>query len=223
MGILCEPILQKKASGVRTAVTVAAVLLFVYSVYIIIPRNNDWKNSDTLFMHDVEVVPNSALVNSNAARGYTIKALNAEDFHERKALLEKAHGYALKALQIHPAFTNAHINYGLILFQERQYDSCIAHWKKAYALLPSNPQIKVEAQYIYDRGLEAALRKHIDTAIYFIKGATEVTPLNPVYWSNLGGAYYTNRQFEEARRCWQRTLQLDSSDDNAKRGLKAIQ
>ena len=81
----------------------------------------------------------------------------------------------------------------------------------------------MNAQFLYNKGLEAAAKKDINAAIYFIKGATEITPLNPLYWTNLGGAYYTNHQLEEARQCWNRTLQLDPNDDNAKRGLRALQ
>ncbi|MEO8765612.1 MAG: tetratricopeptide repeat protein [Ginsengibacter sp.] len=222
VGLLFEPIFQKKTYRIKAAMAAVIVMLLAFSMYIIIPRNNDWKNSDTLFIHDVDVVPNSVLANSNAAHGYIFMALEAKDGNEKRTLFEKAGGYASKALKLHPAFTNAHINYGLILFYLGQYDSCIAHWKRAYALLPSSPQVKADAQFLYDKGLEAALRHHTDTAIYFIKGATEVTPLNPVYWTNLGGAYYTNHRFEEARQCWERTLQLDANDDNAKRGLRAL-
>jgi tetratricopeptide (TPR) repeat protein len=221
-GLLLEPVFQKKSYAVKVAIAAATTMLLAFCIYIIIPRNNDWKNSDTLFIHDVEVVPNSVLVNSNAARGYIYKAFAAKDANQKKALFEKAGGYALKALKLHPAFTNAHINYGLILFHLGQYDSCIAHWKQAYNLLPSNPQIKVNAQILFNKGMEAGL-KDVNTAIYFLKGSTEVIPLNPVYWSNLGGAYYTNHQFEEARQCWNKTLQLDPNDDNATRGLRAMQ
>ena len=48
--------------------TVMGALILVCAVETI-ARNSDWKNDNTLFMHDVNIVPNSEFADCDAAVG----------------------------------------------------------------------------------------------------------------------------------------------------------
>ena len=53
--------------------------------------------------------------------------------------------------------------------------------------------------------------------------AVQVDPNNPKYWYNVGGAYFTLKQYGKAKQAWERTLTDDPNNQEAKKGLVALQ
>ena len=60
-------------------------------------------------------------------------------------------------------------------------------------------------------------------AIAEMEKAKQIAPNNPDVWYNLGGAYYTIKDYPKAMEAWQHTLQLKPDHAQAKQGCEALQ
>lgn len=59
-------------------------------------------------------------------------------------------------------------------------------------------------------------------AIFSFQKALEVKPNSPMYWYNLGGAYYQSGILDSAYWAWQNTLKLDPSHKDALMGIQLL-
>ncbi len=55
-----------------------------------------------------------------------------------------------------------------------------------------------------------------------MKKGLEIAPNNPEIWYNLGGAYFTMKEYPKAMEAWEKTLQLKPSHQQAQQGYAAI-
>ena len=132
-----------------------------------IDRNSDWKNDTTLFIHDVQVVPNSVLANGNAGKAFLEMAEKENDSDiKRKGFLNKAEFYLNRALKIHPSYYSAYLNLGYVWFMRNNLNKAEYYWNTAEKIYNrSNHPIfwrkydKVLAYAYYDLGLAAAQKK----------------------------------------------------------------
>ena len=106
-------------------------LAIVLSCIVTIDRNKDWKNDSTLFLADVETVPNSALANANASVHYLREADKAGDDAARERLLAEALNCLNRAIAIYPRYVNAYLNRGLAYYRLEHYDKAEADWRIA--------------------------------------------------------------------------------------------
>ena len=93
--------LTQKEEARKYAVITAGCLLIVGSAFIVIPRNAEWKTSSTLFIHDAQVVPNSLLMNHNAALKLMEEATDEKDSTVRDHLFQTAISYLRHDLTIY--------------------------------------------------------------------------------------------------------------------------
>ncbi len=59
-------------------------------------------------------------------------------------------------------------------------------------------------------------------AISELRKATELAPDSARFWYNLGGAYFTVKNYDSARIAWNMTLKLNPGYIEAQRGLQAL-
>lgn len=219
--------LQKiNAAGIKNIITVVVIcLITISSSAIVIPRNAQWKNDTTLFIADAETVPNSALVNGNAGKAYIDLSEKPENKAQETALIRKAIYYLSKSVAIHKQYVNGYLNLGVAYYKLQNYDSAKTEWDMAKVIYPNNPFLKrnygLLAQIYFNSGMNIG-GKEPQQAILFLEKAVEITPENDSYWYNLGGAYYTIRNFEKARSAWTKALELNPANDQAKQGLAAL-
>ncbi|MEO6883668.1 MAG: tetratricopeptide repeat protein [Bacteroidia bacterium] len=190
-------------------------------------RNAIWKNDITLFTHDVNIVPNSALANGNAGARYVDLSEMPENKAIEKILLQKSIGYLDKSLTIHPHYVNSLLNLGVAYYKLDQPEKALECWNGAKKLFPNNPYLKqyfpLLAQYYLNEAFQRGSEKKFQEAIVLMQKAATITPDDPKIWYNLGGAYFTIKDYTNARQCWNKTLQLNPNYEDAKHGLAALQ
>lgn len=129
---------EKAGFGV---LAVFMTIIIVLSGYKTIDRNKDWKNDETLFAHDINVVPNSALVNANVAAGMIDNASFEKEESKKQALLYKGIEHLDKALAIHPTYVAAYLNRALAYFKLALPDKEIENLDKVRSMFPNHPKL----------------------------------------------------------------------------------
>ncbi len=220
---LLEKIGSVNSKKIATFAFVA--LITVCCAAKVIPRNAQWKNDTTLFITDAETVPYSALVNGNAGKAYLDLADKPENKANEKDLIEKAIVHLSRSVDVHKAYVNGYLNLGVAYFKLKDYENARIQWDKVAEIYPNNPFLKrnytVLAGIYYNKGMEKGGKAPME-AIKFLEEAVRMDQGNAEYWYNLGGAYYTVKDFEKARNAWNTTLQLNPNKVEAQQGLAAL-
>jgi Flp pilus assembly protein TadD len=123
-GIECLPERPQLVTSVVLA-TVVLSCFFVRTWY----RNLDWHDNLSLFQSAVEVSPNSALIRNNLADLY---------FREGKHDLARFH--YLRALDIYPTYSRAHIGFGNLALFDKDFQKAGNHYFRAMVLEPNFSQ-----------------------------------------------------------------------------------
>lgn len=211
----------------RKAILIALILLAgIPAGYAVIKRNADWKNDNTLFIHDAEIVPNSALVNGNAGKAYVDLSEMPENKAREREYILKAIYHLKRATAVHPKYVNGYLNLGVCYFKLKDYDTAKEYWDKVKVIFPNNPYLKRNFPLLSVAYMNEALRvggRDTKQAILFLEKAVICDPANPEPWYHLGGASYTVQDFKRAREAWNQTLLLKPDHEQARQGLMAIQ
>jgi hypothetical protein len=191
-----------------------------------ITRNADWKNDITLFTKDVETVPNSVLANGNAGARYIDLSERPENRARQNELLNKAIGYLDKAIAMHERYVTSYINRGLAYYKMGNLEKTRENWdmvEKYYPHYPDIPRYKeILANGYLNKGLNLGKEQRFTEAVAEMKKGLEIAPNNPEIWYNLGGAYFTMKDYPEAMAAWEKTLQLKPDHQQAQQGYAAI-
>lgn len=177
-----------------------------------IDRNKDWKNSNTLFLHDVALVPNSVMVNTNAGGAWIDASEQAKDTMAAKACLQHSIQHFTKALQINYRYTNASVNRAICYLKLHEMDSALADVdtiNKYYPLHPFLPRLSATlAGHYINEGLAYAQAGNNPMALVSFEKLTRAAPTNPDYWYNLAMAYAKLQQKANAQRACAKALQI---------------
>jgi len=218
--------LKSAESSKRSIVMALLAVVVIASGFKTIERNADWKNDITLFTKDVNVVPGSALANGNAGARYIDLSERPENKAQEKELLNKAIGYLDKAISIHERYVTSYINRGLAYYKLGDLEKTKENWdmvEKYYPHYPDIPRYKeILAQGYLNRALNFGKEQKYTEAIAEMEKAKAITPNNPEVWYNLGGAYFTIKDYQKALDCWQKTLELKPDHPQAKQGYEAL-
>ena len=190
-----------------------------------ITRNAEWKNDQTLFIADAKTVPNSALVNGNAGKAYIDLSEKPENKSQEIELIKKGMYHLSRSVSIHNKYVNGYLNLGVGYFKLKEYEKAKANWDKAREIYPTNPFIKRNLDLLgatyFNEGMTIGA-KDIPAAIVWLEKAVSVDSTNVEYWYNLGGACFTNKDFNKAKKAWSKTLQLKPDHLEAQKGMSAI-
>lgn len=190
-----------------------------------ITRNAEWKNDQTLFIADAKTVPNSALVNGNAGKAYIDLSEKPENKAQETELIKKGMYHLSRAVNIHNKYVNGYLNLGVGYFKLKEYDKAKANWDKAREIYPNNPFIKRNMELLgvtyFNEGMTVGA-KDIPAAIVWLEKAVSIDSTNVEYWYNLGGACFTNKDFNKARNAWSKTLMLKPDHKEAQQGMGAL-
>lgn len=212
--------LAQRYSLNMAVVILPLLLIAVAAVAKTMDRNRAWYDSDTLFLTDVKTVPKAVIANSNAADALIKKAWPEKDSVKKQALLTEARGYIHNALAPYPEFVNALVNLGTIQHLQGKNDSALATWLLGKKYLPQSPHFVKYAEYFYNLGMTTATID-INLAIQYLHMAAQLDGKSE-YWSNLGGAYFTIKQYDNAMACWETALKINPNDPEAKKGKAAL-
>jgi tetratricopeptide (TPR) repeat protein len=214
-----------KAMG-QKALAGFMVVIIVLAGYKTIARNAEWKNDSTLFSADIKVVPNSVLVCANVAAADITLADFAKDDKERNDYLTYSITLLDRALSIHHKFVAAYLNRGIAYYKLGQIDKAKENMDIVKSLYPSYPTLPAMYKLVGDYYMRSGWDKYGKYGRYaeaiqeFQKGLA-VDTTNADLWYNLGGAYYSNKQYLEAAGAFQRTLRLRPSYMEAQQGMNA--
>jgi tetratricopeptide (TPR) repeat protein len=230
-----------------------------------VERNLDWKDNETLFLHDVNVCPNSAKTNKAAGEVLIRKArVLPENDPKRLVLLKEAIIYLKKSQSIHPRFTDAYLDCATAYFLMSNYEDSEAMWRKAKEISPNNKIVLEYEKYLseaaYVQGVQASAGKEKDPnsngmAEYYFRKALAFQPYNHKAWNalgilmynngkidaaleywnhavtgkpdeveylnNLGGAYFTKKEYLLALKTWERAATIDPKYRNLQESINA--
>lgn len=207
----------------KSCYAVAGILVLL-SCYRNALRCLDWKDNNTLFIADVKSVPNNAKAHLNAGIAY-IDLAGKLEMPKKQVPLDSAKTHLLKGISIYPQFIDGYLNMGVIYNWENNFDSAEIWWNRARLIKPDNSSLmqydKVLANHYYQSGLKKATNKKYDECIADFLKAYQYDSLNADICYNMGGVYFTVNDFANAKRYWEKTLQINPSNQQAAGGLQA--
>jgi tetratricopeptide (TPR) repeat protein len=204
---------------------VLSLLLIIPCGAIVIPRNLQWKNDATLFLTDVETVPNSALANGNAGKACLDLAERPENKAAATELWTKSIPFFKKAISIHQGFFNGYLDLGVAYCKLGDYEGAEESWKVAQAIYPDHPYLRAGLHWLgaaYDKQATALGSENTSEAIRLLEKAVKVDPENADLWYHLGEACFTMQELEKARTAWTKTLQLKPDYKEAEKALSTL-
>jgi tetratricopeptide (TPR) repeat protein len=128
---------------------------------------------------------------------------------------EKARATLRKSIALNDTFVTAHV----LLGQSLSSDSLLAaemEYRKALSLDPKSGAALRGLGFIYQRQ-----NKYMDAIQWYDQG-TKADPKNAEGWAQLGNAYLGAKMYDQARTCFQKALEFDSTNKTAKQGLQIL-
>jgi tetratricopeptide (TPR) repeat protein len=163
----------KPASLGKLSLTALVAVLIVCCGFETIQRNAEWKNDFTLFAHDINVVPNSLLVNSNRAYALINRAdreqdntIKTEELHEAVSLLDKV-------IIMQPGTVIGYLNKGVAYLKLLQPDSVITNLDRVRAVNNAYTQLP---ELYYNAGQQFYMTKQYGKAINAWQIALKLKP-----------------------------------------------
>ena len=211
--------------GKKALAGIVGVIVILCSIQTI-ARNADWKNDYTLFTHDIKVVPNSVLVNANVAAAYITQSdFQKDDTAKRKYLWDAVH-ILNHTLTIHRTFVAGFLNRGIAEFKLGDVDGARLNMDTVRSLYPTYPTLPGMYKLICDYYLKTAWDKYgkngrYPEAIEVYKKGLSVDSTNMDLWYNMGGAYFTNKQYPEAAYAFGKAIKLQPNNAQAQAGYHA--
>ena len=218
----------KKISGSFQVVKIIRYTIVILITAPCIIRNyarcSDWKDNHSLFIADVNSVPESAKANLNAGLVY-LEEGGKQKGSEKEKSLNHAKYYLQKGIAIYPSFADGYFNMGVIYNWTGNYDSAEVWWNKAQIVNPNSSRVaeynKVLAQHFFQSGIHKGVEKNYNGSINYLLKALRYDSLNDEINYNLAGVYFTINDFGKAKYFFEKTLALNPADDKARAGLNA--
>lgn len=111
-----------------------------------------------------------------------------------------------RAIEIAPAFADAHINLGTAVYLTGDAETAIAHLTRGIELAPRLHQGYNQLGIVY-----AELKRH-EQAVAQFKRAVELKPDSALAAANLAKALVLNREYDRATESFERARQLDPAN-----------
>ncbi len=213
------------ASGYKALAAVLTVIVVLCGIKTI-ARNAAWKNDGTLFMADLNTVPNSVLVNANVAAHYITIADDQTDPKQKDDYLFSAIGLLNHALSLHPKFVAAYLNRGIAWYKLDSIDKAKPNFDTVKTLYPSYPTLpgmyKLLSEYYMKNGwTKYGKAGRYAEAIGEFKKGIALDSTNAELWYNIGGALFSEKQYADAIDAWKIALKLQPDYRQAQRGMEA--
>ncbi|MFW5767162.1 MAG: glycosyltransferase family 39 protein [Bacteroidota bacterium] len=179
--------LLKLKNGKQVLTGVLLVIMALYSVKVI-SRNTVWKDSFTLFQHDVKISENSAKGNSSYASELYARAENKKP-EMRDSMMREAIPYFKKALEIHPSYIEPMVrmaNIRYIVFGD--VEGMMDYYIRVLKIAPENTDAW--------GNIYGVLTQNVDRPVYEIniwKQVTDINPNHPEAWKAMGDLYLNKR------------------------------
>ncbi len=140
--------------------------------------------------------------------------LGVTSFHN--GAFEMAKEQFQRAIELDESSAEAYNNLGLVYTELGQEDNASEAFKKAIELNPGLSSVYTNLGYIFFK------QGSYERAIEMYNEALGRNSNSTAAYTNLGNAYYKLDKIEEAREAWNKAIDIDPSNDKAKRLLKRL-
>ena len=217
--------IQPIATG-RIALGALMAVLVLLCGFKTITRNGDWKNDKSLFFQDLKTVPNSVLVNGNVAAALITMSDNEKNEKVKNEELHRSISILNKAIIIHPKFVAGFLNRGIAYYKLGILDSAKMCLDSVRANYPNYPTLKTLYTLLGDYHMKNGWNNYgkfgkYPEAIQEFRTGIAIDSTNSELWYNLGGAYFSNKQYKEALEAWNVALRLNPTHEQTKQGMQA--
>ncbi len=165
--------------------------IMILFIYLSFNRSKQWKNSETLFTHELKVNANCHIALNNLAMYYN----NKSDFNKSFPLLKKATVLEPK----NPIYLN---NYGWCLAGLGFTDSAIVYFNKSLVYKPKN------FEALNNLGVGYASKNELDKALYYFVQAEKLNPNNKRLLLNISGIYSKKKDNKLAKKYFLKAKQM---------------
>ncbi len=169
-----------------------------------VARNADWASNSTLFLHDVAVVPNSVIANTNAGVACTGYSASAKDTAEERRWLRRGIGYFDHCIALDSKYVSAYINRGFDYYKLGLLDSALNDCDAAIMLYPTHPDLAFLSNALSEHyarlGYDAAVNHRFQDAVQYCTMSLRAKPDNYDVAYNLAFALCQNQQYAEGRK-----------------------
>ena len=135
--------------------------------------------------------------------------------NEMAALRDKAVQLE-KMLADRPDDTHLNIDMGNTLFDLRQYEQAVPYYRNALAIAPDHAEVWIDLGVCYFN------MRDFDSAIASMEEALTRNPTHVKGLFNLGIIYYNINQMDEAKRQWQKLIELHGDSPEAEIANKLL-
>ncbi|MDA3820757.1 MAG: glycosyltransferase family 39 protein [Candidatus Delongbacteria bacterium] len=180
--------LLKVKHGKKLFTYVVVIIVGLYAVKAV-SRNVVWKNSFTLFGHDVQISKNSAKGNSSYGSELYSKAEKLKDTGKRNEMMKEAIPYFKRAMEIHPNYIEPMVrmaNIRYVVFKDVK--GMVDLYIRVLKIAPENQDAL--------GNIYGVLTQNIDKPVYEIKTwkrIAEINPNHPELWEAMGDLYLNKR------------------------------
>jgi len=192
---------KKKVLSISAGILIPTLMVMTWT------QVGHWKNSITIFKHDIKVTdkkyPNFAVVHNNLGIALVAEGNNEEAISHYKM-----------AIKIKPYLTTAHYNLGIALVAKGNNEEAISHYKMAIGFKPDY------ALPHNNLGNALVAEGKIEEAISHYKKAIKVKPDYAEAYNNLGGALFHAKMTEEAIGYFKEAIRIRPDFIDAQKNLK---
>lgn len=179
----------------------ASLILIPIFVVLTHNRSKDWKNTITLFEHEIKINSNNSIALNNLGMYYTNNNNQTKAYqYFKRAIIADTTNYKYLS------------NYALTLNKLGELDSAMIYFQKSLKLNGDN----IEA--LNNLGIICIQKKEREKAFPFFLKAYQLSPNNAEVCCNLGIYYYNSKQFNEAK-----PLLEKANDLGSERAFKYLQ
>ena len=191
-----------------------ALFLFVFGIAILysfktFSRNKDWKDTLTIFSHDILVSKNSATANYLLGNSLVLRGGISPVKKDQLDTFNLAKKYLKRAVEIAPGFYNASSNLGYIYLTENKADSAYLYLKEGLKNGPNDVQIN----YYYGSSL-FMLGKY-DESIKALNHTISLNPKNEDAYLMLASSYLGKGDNSNGLLCYTKIIELNPRNSKA--------
>ena len=145
---------------------------------------------------------------------------------KKEAALNIGIGYLLRAVTFHPRYVNGYLNLGLAYFKLNNDAKAILYWKIAEYYYPNNPYLRnyyeVYSSILKSRGAEAFEKGDYNLSLRNYLLLKTIRPKDAEVYYLLGGVYFNQKNYLQAKVYWLKCLSIDSNYEDAKKCMGTI-
>jgi len=194
---LCSRLVPGKAQIVF--VTVCALVVGLNAARSI-ARNPDWESLERLYLHDLEILPNSAKAANNAAAMLWGKRKD----HERSLELFE------RSIRISPQYKQSYRTAGFVYTELGRDKEAMEMYDKAIRYGATDAMVYNNLGFILvEQGDE------VERGVALLERAVEKRPNQPDFLDSLGWGYYKLGRYEDAHEQLVKSLEIDSMSPTA--------